>query len=157
MANRTTKEVQERREKLKVLWAGGMRTMSKIAQALSCSVGTVKRDLVILRREARRAVKTDRLIDIVRMEEDQGLLQDIEQVNILIQNFKTSPDVVSGLIRSKLMARRQRAELWGLIGTAKTGISVNVKAEANANTGNAEELEQHESEMRSVLSRYLQD
>ena len=154
MPNTTTKETFERREKLKVIWAGGCRNLSKISDQLGCAKDTVKRDLVILRKDAHNKLKRQRNVDLIRVEEDFGILQDIEQINKLIQDILANQErrtevvikddkpsekkqetygvnykAIIGLVGKKLQARMQRAELWGLV-NSKMGVNVSVSAQA---------------------------
>lgn len=136
----TNLEVYERREKVKELWVSGIRSITKLAQEANTTKATIYRDLVILRKQAYNRKRTEKRLELIRQEEDLGLLQDILQINDLIkkilsgQEKKTEVTVkddkpiekkqeilsidyhaINSLLRTKLQVRKQRAELWSLI------------------------------------------
>jgi len=139
MANVTTRESYLRRQLIKRLWISGVRSISKLAEKAGTSCFTVKRDLIFIRQELRSKINNEKL-ELIRQEEDLGLLQDIEQINEIIEKIlanqekktevvvkdekpvekkqaihPTDYNAIVGLIGKKLQARQQRAELWGLI------------------------------------------
>lgn len=140
MGRVSTQEDYLRRERVKQIWASGVRSIYKIAQETGKDYRTIKRDLVVLRREAYNRKRSEKRLEAIRLEEDLGLLQEIEQINNLIKKILSGQEkktevvvkddkpvekkqevldtdyhAINSLIRTKLQARKQRAELWGLV------------------------------------------
>jgi len=139
MPSLTIEEFQRKKEEVKNLWANGVRSIYKIADTIGSHHYTVKKLLATIRRDAQKYKKEEQRLDYIRLEEDAGLLQDINQINTLIQEIKSAQDkkteiimeddklvkkrqqllvtdyyAICHLMRCKLEARKQRAELWGL-------------------------------------------
>jgi len=153
MPNVTISKQLERRTKIKKLWIKGVRNFSELARLANCGLDTVKRDLVILRKQARKK-KVNARLDLLRLEIDHQYLAEMVSTEDLIQKalrisgiqkIKVKDDktveksretsdphynAIVGLKKLKVDLITKRAELWGLI--QKGGFNLNVKAEAKA-------------------------
>lgn len=121
----------ERLDLIRTGWCKGIRSTAKLAQYAGCDPATVRRDLVYLRKELRHRAKKLVDLDMLRLEEDAALINDIEQINIVIQENKKNSSALVGLLKAKLKARQQRAELWGLVSPG-ANVAVGVKVEQNS-------------------------
>jgi len=153
MANVTISKQLERRAKIKKLWIKGIRNFSELARLADCGLDTVKRDLVILRKQARKKNVNARL-DLLKLEIDYQYLAEMSSTEDLIQRAldvtgkqkvkvkddktveksRETPEpnynAIVGLKKLKADLITKRAELWGL--TQKGGFNLSVKAEAQA-------------------------
>lgn len=170
----------ERRAKVKECWANGERNVYKIAEQLKINVGTVQRDLVVLRKSSLRKYKNDDMMTLVKLEEDAGLLQIICNLSALINKAMTEPEkkteiiaendqpvkksqettginytAIGTLFEKLLRARRQRAEVWGLI-TRGPSISVSATAQAAAASYNSPVKNLKDAELDSIADKLIQ-
>lgn len=142
MANVTLEEQARRREKVKELWARGVRNLNKISDEVGSPVQTLKRDLVWMKRLARKNPITDRRLHLIREQIAIGYEKDIETLDEVIQKLKvkelTDPQGFSQIMRCKLDARKKLAELYQLL-TPENGKLV-VEANATAISASSAEI-----------------
>lgn len=131
----------ERREAVKELWARGIRNLKKIASETKSNVGTIKRDLVWMKRLARKNPITDRRLHLIREGVAMGYEKDIETLDEVIFKLKEKdpidPHGFSQLMRCKLDARKKLAELYQLL---KAEGNVSVEAHATAVAASSSEI-----------------
>jgi len=153
MSDVTTLKAIDRRDKVKAFWVSGKRSIYMIAKEVNADPRTVQKDLLILRSMSLKRYKNDDFFTLVKIEEDAGLLREIERCNEIIEKLLKEPETktevkaennipvkksqetyginysaIATFTDKILKARKQRAELWGFI---KTGTSIGIKVEQN--------------------------
>ena len=165
MGNKTTEEVEQRRNKVRRLVAQGYTCASKIATNLGIDYTTAKKDISIVRRRMMSKLSDKKVRELTSITE-AGYLTDIEEIDELIQRCKAEERTIAemesggdsqeelnksghvirrklkkygisygtiiGLIRAKLQARQQLAELYGIV---KSGKDVNLNLGISAEVG----------------------
>lgn len=154
---------EERRLKVRELWdSRGIRSFEKIAAAVGCNVRTVKKDIIIIRRQKRSQPVNDRKLNMIRETVAYGYIDDIRRLNDLIdqavedlgieteltQDTTTKEkdqflkkiekhkgrnyQAIALLYQRLLEARKKLADLYEIGTSDDRKISVNVKAQASA-------------------------
>lgn len=111
-------EQQRRREKVAECWARGIRSMSKIGEIVGAHRITIQRDLVILRRNAKRDPITEQKLHLIREQMAAGYEKDIETLDELIiqarednrikTEIEAEVDGASGELKQNTITKRKK-------------------------------------------------
>lgn len=140
----------QRRRQVANIYHSGLRDAAKIANRIGSDYRTVLRDLKAIRSNLQTRKRDEKAHNLLRETAAEGLLADIAELNEIIDQLRmSSPEIkaldLSRLFKQKISARRQFAELYGLIKSAGVNIDFGTPdPDAEATVSEADEVDEQD-------------